>query len=519
MELNAEEIVGTIKKAHREGSQPSEEWLLGATAYMAENLAEFSAFSAELLYPLACLLSRPYSAAAKENICRILGRANRSESRETIFQVWVNQRAPELEALLRRKNWPLEITEPEYRTIYALKFNRLDWLSRNTAQIRRVIVACEDSDEEISARAVRWLERLNTREVMELVAVRWSSSPQPVYLDLLAKNRHFAKSADLIIPIALKGGQLELIANQGDAVARMFDRLALEKSSRLAEALQESLQNLESLAAQQILCKWAVDYEIPVVQRAAVAGGYAPQELNERVLFYFLTEQWEKYETLDFDYRLLQNIYKSVSVKQRNRIASLIRKSGRVDYLRIMPHDRAVLRSASNTVYEGQVVVSVLEHNQKWPELWEQVFKLPIIWSIFAVRILAKNGWMPDNIEEQKVFHRLKDLVRGEIITSHEQLGQLSFAARPLAEVTVNQHTEVVQLLASGYNFSAVVRRTLLYIEAALRYSYRYAIELDFLPQVQAAEFDIEIEADNGSFEQKNQDNQNERVVCRTSQL
>ncbi|RMH37871.1 MAG: hypothetical protein D6690_01300, partial [Nitrospirae bacterium] len=47
-----------------------------------------------------------------------------------------------------------------------------------------------------------------------------------------------------------------------------------------------------------------------------------------RALFYFLTEQWEKYETLDLDRSLLRAIYQTADHALRQRIMEQARRAG-----------------------------------------------------------------------------------------------------------------------------------------------------------------------------------------------
>jgi len=65
--------------------------------------------------------------------------------------------------------------------------------------------------------------------------------------------------------------------------------------------------------------------------------------------------------------------------------------------------------------------------------------------------------------------------------------------ARPLAQA-VPVHLAAVGALADGANLHPQVQRALKFLGCLLRHRFRYDIEIDEVPVIQAGEFDIEIE-------------------------
>jgi hypothetical protein len=62
---------------------------------------------------------------------------------------------------------------------------------------------------------------------------------------------------------------------------------------------------------------------------------YLPATPARQALFLFLTQQWQAYQTLDFDFRLLTTLVAAAKPELKERIAALIRASGRTDFLPI----------------------------------------------------------------------------------------------------------------------------------------------------------------------------------------
>jgi hypothetical protein len=506
--MTAEEVVANIRSVAQAGSTGDLAGLAARLEYVRANLAVFSPYAPDLINPLTQLLELRATSSELRNtdekalivnlqsaIVNILARANRPESRADILHAWYERRNPHLANLIRRKGWQPENSSDRLKIYFALKFNQVALIRpSNHEHLRLLVEAADDDDREIARRAQTLLLQLEDEKSLEALAELWGRTRSPRLLDILAKKSYFSSSAgDLQIPIALRTGQLEIIEMQGRQVALMLERAAGEKS-RLAESITETLANLESERAQQILCKWIIERDMPLAQEAAVEAGYAPHNLTDRVLFYFLTEQWQEYDKLDFDRRMLRALYQNASVALRNRLAALIRKSGRLEFLEIMPAIKADLRTVANTLYEAQVQVSVLASNGQWDDLWRQVFELPPVWSVFAMRTLVKSNWQPQNREERALFGQLRALVRRELVTNPDQLWQVSFFKLPLAQAKTEHLQEVQGLLRRGYRMENIIRVTLQYLELVLLYRFRHAIEIDMLPQLDIAPGDIEIE-------------------------
>src|SRR5262249_2336850 len=117
---------------------------------------------------------------------------------------------------------------------------------------------------------------------------------------------------------------------QGQALRALADEGSAEAMRLLAEAVtqgeDESIEEAAlgalgpqaeqgNVAAQEALCRLVIHHDHPGARKAVFAAGYVPHEETHRALFYFLTEQWAEYESLDFDHRLLREAYDSADAR------------------------------------------------------------------------------------------------------------------------------------------------------------------------------------------------------------
>jgi WD40 repeat protein len=170
-----------------------------------------------------------------------------------------------------------------------------------------------------------------------------------------------------------------------------------------AEARAEALEALRRLArqenhsAQEALCRFVTHHHQPSTEREVLAAGYRPREESQRALFYFLTEQWEEYEALDFDHGLLRTVYEAANEQLRRRIAATARRAGRLEWVGIASGGRQGRRLASMTDVEWKAALIVLEENDRWEEFWRLAQEAPPRWSAPMLCRLHRSGWTPEN--------------------------------------------------------------------------------------------------------------------------
>src|SRR5205807_9127353 len=110
--------------------------------------------------------------------------------------------------------------------------------------------------------------------------------------------------------LLLKGRQNEAAAGGVEVVEPLL-KLCGNADAAVAARAREVLGRLQEVEAREALCRLVIDRDDAVARAVAVAAGYAPAEAGQRALFYFLTGQWEAYESLDFDRGLLRAVYRA----------------------------------------------------------------------------------------------------------------------------------------------------------------------------------------------------------------
>jgi WD40 repeat protein len=148
-------------------------------------------------------------------------------------------------------------------------------------------------------------------------------------------------------------------------------------------------------SAQEALCRYVINHDDIPVREEVLAAGFVPAEESQKALFYFITGQWNAYETLDFDRKLLRTIYASAGPALRRGITAAARDAGRLEWVGIASGGRQGRRLATMTDAEWKAAVSVLNEHERWTDLWNLALDAPPRRSAAMFRRLKLAGWVP----------------------------------------------------------------------------------------------------------------------------
>jgi WD40 repeat protein len=176
---------------------------------------------------------------------------------------------------------------------------------------------------------------------------------------------------------------------------------ARDRDARVAQPAQTVLRQLTNPQAQEELCRWVIESDHIQARQAALESGYMPKDPRRRALFYLLTEQWERYASLDFDSSLVRAVYETGDQPLRAKISRLARKSGWSGYLEVSAGQRTGRRLEALTATEWDVILAVLGRNQRWQIVWQLAQQAPALWSARLLRELNQAGWSPEREDER----------------------------------------------------------------------------------------------------------------------
>jgi WD40 repeat protein len=187
------------------------------------------------------------------------------------------------------------------------------------------------------------------------------------------------------------------VDGSAEAVRVLADAVVHADDESLSAAAMESLRQLaaqDNVAAQEALCRLVIHHDDPWARKIVLAEGYVPHEEANRALFYFLTERWEEYASLDFDHRLLRRAYDAGDRSLRTRVAAKARQAGRVEWVEVVAGGKQGRRLGAMTEAEWRTALTVLQARKRRSELWRLAQEAPPVWSAKILRQLKKTRWL-----------------------------------------------------------------------------------------------------------------------------
>ena len=251
------------------------------------------------------------------------------------------------------------------------------------------------SDRELCSLIFQRLRKLTKQSCVDEICRVWATTRHPELASLLTQQGWIASNPiDVRVLNALKVRQVEALIRERAEVVEPLLQAYEDSDSIIAKEAKLAIQQLQNPEAQEALCNLLTMQDQSIAREVAIAVNYAPREPSQRALFYFLTDQWDKYESLDYEYTLLQTAYQVGDEQLRQRIAQKVRQAGHAEWVQIISGGHKGKRLGEMTREEWETALEVLNSGRKWEEMWQLAQTAPPIWSVRLLRQLKDAGWV-----------------------------------------------------------------------------------------------------------------------------
>jgi len=305
------------------------------------------------------------------------------------------------------------VEDAGYQAVETLARHLLRWPSpRIVRALAEAIAGLEG--EALRAGVAAALLEVSDQACIDAICGVWAATRHPALAELLTRAGWVACTPpELRVLTALLVGELQLLTNDGPEVVAALLGAAQDNDALIAGRAEQALRGLRRPAAQEEVCRLAMEEGDALARAAAVAVGYAPRDPQRRALFYLLTEQWAAYEQLDFDASLLRTIYEMGDDALRRRIADYARRAGRLEFVEVVAGGRLHRRLADMTHAEWEIVLALLTRSHSWQTMWQLAQLAPAVWSVRLLRQLHQAGWRPAAAAEAAGYAQLTQLAEG----------------------------------------------------------------------------------------------------------
>jgi hypothetical protein len=382
---------------------------------------------------------------------------------DEVCQVWAEQREPILADLLKQNGYVAR-TLIKARVLSALKVNHQQAVINGGVEIvEPLLEAFNDSDSEIASRAKQWAKALTNPKAIDLICQTWAQKRSPLFEELIIQGGYVAQTPISVkLLSALKVNHQQAVINGGVEIVEPLLEAFNDSDSEIASRAKQwakALTNPEAIDL--IFQKWTQNRDTQIEELILYfdQSGILRQPY-QRALLYFLTQQWDKYETLDFDYQLLKAAYELADESLRQQIGETARKAGRVELVQVLTGGRKGKRLSSMSEADWNTTLTILSGRQEWEQIWLLAQKAPAIFSRRFLQQLKQVNWQPKEEAEFRQLVQLSGQCREEGLYQEalDILTRATYSVECLAKVQDGT------LLASGNNDNTVRLFSLTYL-------------------------------------------------------
>lgn len=317
---------------------------------------------------------------------------------------WAETRNLELTKLLKLRGW-VATAPVEVKVLSALKVPRPDFITQGKGEILEPLLqALEDADEEIAETAKSCAIALTNADAINKLCQKWVEKRDSSLEKIIIEGKYIAtQPIEIKILTALKLGNIEVLAEEGAEIIKPLLQAYQDQDPEISKNAEEALQKLKNPAAETELCRLVIEEQDETAQKIALAAAYAPSNPQTKAIYYFLTEQWEKYQTSDPKHSFLEKAYLEADELMQRRMGEIAQQAGRLEWVQVVVKGK---RLQEMTDREWQTTIEVLKTGKHWEQIWKLSHLAAPVWSKQLLQQLKKGEWTP----QQSGFEKLIEL-------------------------------------------------------------------------------------------------------------
>jgi WD40 repeat protein/HEAT repeat protein len=399
---------GVIRQGGYIASQPVAVRVL--TALKLNQIQEISDGGIEIL---DCLLKAlddsDIEVVQSANVC-VVSLTNRGAIDE-LCKRWASSRNKKIESIIERANY-IALSPLKVRVLTSLKCNQFHRIVDEGKEVVEYLkINSNDNNPEIAKLAKICLSRLTNQESINYICKQWELSRDTQLEQIIQESSYLPTDSPITrVLTGLKFNRYEEIIFDGIEVVEPLLHTLNDKDATIVNTAYYCLNNLKNKEAIDHLCKKWISVPTPTLENIIKQANYEPTDKVGKALFYFLMGNWEKYENLDFDYKLLDKAYQNSTKDIQRLIATKAKLEGRVEWIKILTNDNSQidLTEMSREDWEKSVEILVLNPDRK--RIWRFLSSAPIFYSKKLIDQLTQssNQWYLNS--EKSTVNDLIDL-------------------------------------------------------------------------------------------------------------
>jgi WD40 repeat protein len=360
----------------------SQSFLIGSCIRQrsAQTLANFGSAQAVRLLATAVVDSKDRQVIAIA--LNSLRNLHRQDSIDAFCQIWADTRNKDLEKILRSQKYVS--TQPNLRILSALKVESFDIVTKCDVEgLEPLLLALIDKDSQIASNAANCVVRLENSKTIDEICNQWASSRNAQLEEIIQQGNYIANEPKYVrVLTALKFNHYKMILEEETKFLDLLLVAINDMDYKIQEGANSCISQLKNRKTIDILCKKWMGEQSYTLKLIIQKSNYEPSELIAKVVFYFLLGEWQKYEDLDFDGRLLDKGYKTFGKNIANQIVEKAKTSGRIEWIKFLTEPKYEVSIKYMTDSDWEKTIEILVTRQDKKEICKFLVAAPPRWSV-----------------------------------------------------------------------------------------------------------------------------------------
>ncbi|BAQ66690.1 WD40 repeat domain-containing protein [Geminocystis sp. NIES-3709] len=255
--------------------------------------------------------------------------------------------------------------------------------------------------------------KIQEKELIDIVCKVWAES-RDVELGKILKLKAWVASKPLTLRLltALNLGWQGIIEEQKKEIVAPLLSFFNDQDSFIQQTAKQWCGNFTDPEIQEEVCRLASEENNPLALEVATRCHYLPTEPSQGALFCYFTQQWDQYQEVDPEYKLLEDIYYNAPEELKNRIDDHGKIYKRLEWVWMILGGKEGRRISDISLNQWQTIIDVLANGKHWETIWSLVSHTPIILIKPILKRLENNRWLPKDPDQKVKFAEFTKIVK-----------------------------------------------------------------------------------------------------------
>ncbi|MBF2058083.1 MAG: WD40 repeat domain-containing protein [Cyanobacterium sp. T60_A2020_053] len=253
--------------------------------------------------------------------------------------------------------------------------------------------------------------RIQDKSLINAVCAMWAQNRNEELTKLLKLRGWVAYNPlKLRVLTAVNLSWQGIFEEKGKEILPILLDLLDDKDQEIKGRALEWLANLPNEELEAEVCRLASEENNGRALEIAISANYRPSDPYQSTLFYYLTQQWERYGQVDPDQILLEQVYYQAPSELQQRMDDHGRLLKRMEWVWMRLGGKEGRRVKEIDFAQWGDLIEVLSNGRNWATLWDLVFIAPVFWSREIVKKLKNNRALPEKPEDKAILAELLHL-------------------------------------------------------------------------------------------------------------